>query len=166
MFLCEFQHHYTVREVNITGSCFCNGHASVCNINATSGERSCSCQNNVCGVICDRCCPAYNQYPWKQGNGAPFEVDSAAACLRKFFLCSILGFEGWDIGLFDSMELHAIDTLRAIYLHIWDNIQGTMYQALAIKLMLLKNCCVGGTYAIPILGDIIIIDTYGVNHSA
>ncbi|XP_065059492.1 laminin subunit alpha-1-like [Rhopilema esculentum] len=66
-------HHYAVREIKVTGSCFCNGHASGCTINSTTGARSCQCRNNACGPLCDRCCPAFNQYPWKQGTGAPFE---------------------------------------------------------------------------------------------
>ncbi|XP_065059495.1 laminin subunit alpha-like [Rhopilema esculentum] len=73
-------HHYAVREIKVTGSCFCNGHASGCTINSTTGARSCQCRNNACGPLCDRCCPAFNQYPWKQGTGAPFEVDTRAAC--------------------------------------------------------------------------------------
>eukprot|EP00794_Sanderia_malayensis_P009566 gene9566-10555_t len=73
-------HHYSVRGISVTGDCFCNGHASVCNVNSTTGNRICQCENNACGLQCDQCCPAFNQYAFKQGSKAPFEVDPNAAC--------------------------------------------------------------------------------------
>lgn len=30
-------------------------------------EPSCDCLHNTCGTNCDRCCPLYNQRPWKSG---------------------------------------------------------------------------------------------------
>lgn len=30
-------------------------------------EPSCDCLHNTCGTSCDRCCPLYNQRPWKSG---------------------------------------------------------------------------------------------------
>lgn len=38
----------------------------------------CDCQHNTCGGSCDRCCPGFNQFPWK-----PATADSANECQRK-----------------------------------------------------------------------------------
>ncbi|NWH63420.1 LAMA5 protein, partial [Geococcyx californianus] len=35
----------------------------------------CDCQHNTCGGSCDRCCPGFNQFPWK-----PATADSANEC--------------------------------------------------------------------------------------
>ena len=35
----------------------------------------CACQHNTCGSSCDRCCPGFNQQPWK-----PATTDSANEC--------------------------------------------------------------------------------------
>jgi len=78
-------HHYTVREIQVTGRCDCKGHANGthCPLNQTTGLRTCQCEGNTCGLQCDQCCPLYNQIPWKIGNGAPWINDPAASCERK-----------------------------------------------------------------------------------
>ena len=35
----------------------------------------CACQHNTCGGSCDRCCPGFNQQPWR-----PATTDSANEC--------------------------------------------------------------------------------------
>jgi len=39
----------------------------------------CDCQHNTCGPSCDRCCPGFNQFPWK-----PATTYSANECEREF----------------------------------------------------------------------------------
>ena len=38
----------------------------------------CECQHNTCGESCDRCCPGFNQKPWRAAT-----VDSPNECHRK-----------------------------------------------------------------------------------
>ena len=38
----------------------------------------CECQHNTCGESCDRCCPGFNQKPWRVAT-----VDNPNECLRK-----------------------------------------------------------------------------------
>ncbi|KAK3731434.1 hypothetical protein QZH41_013619, partial [Actinostola sp. cb2023] len=73
-------YHYAVKEVQVHAYCPCNGHGIGCQYNATVGDNLCKCQLGTCGYICDTCCPAYNQYPWKQGNKGPLVVDESSAC--------------------------------------------------------------------------------------
>ncbi|KAK2550366.1 Laminin-like protein epi-1 [Acropora cervicornis] len=76
-------HHYAVREVEVDAYCTCNGQGdgSQCFFNKTLGEDVCVCQEGACGIDCGVCCPAYNQYEWKQGNN-PLLADPSAACER------------------------------------------------------------------------------------
>lgn len=84
-FIFNSQHHYTVREIEVTSRCDCNGHANGthCPLNQSTSLRTCQCEGNTCGAHCDECCPLYNQFPWKIGNGAPWINDPAAKCERK-----------------------------------------------------------------------------------
>lgn len=41
-------------------------------------RRQCECQHNTCGESCDRCCPGFNQKPWRAAT-----VDSPNECQRK-----------------------------------------------------------------------------------
>uniref|UniRef100_A0A8C1MCI5 Laminin, alpha 5 n=1 Tax=Cyprinus carpio TaxID=7962 RepID=A0A8C1MCI5_CYPCA len=50
------RYYYSIKDISIGGRCVCNGHAEACN---------CACQHNTCGLSCDRCCPGFNQFPWK-----------------------------------------------------------------------------------------------------
>ena len=87
-FLLVPQHHYTVREIAVTGRCDCKGHAdgNHCPFNQSTGLRACQCQGNTCGVQCDQCCPLFNQFLWKPGSGAPWTNDPTVKCERKFKL--------------------------------------------------------------------------------
>lgn len=52
----------------------------VCPNSSTSLRRlQCACQHNTCGGSCDRCCPGFNQQPWK-----PATIDSANECQCEY----------------------------------------------------------------------------------
>ncbi|KAJ8669684.1 hypothetical protein QAD02_000943, partial [Eretmocerus hayati] len=58
---------YSLREINIGGRCICSGHSSRCKFNAFRKRHECECERHTCGEACDRCCPMFNQVPWKTG---------------------------------------------------------------------------------------------------
>ncbi|VVC37186.1 Hypothetical protein CINCED_3A012310 [Cinara cedri] len=58
---------YSIKDIFIGGRCICNGHAKKCKQMLENTEPSCDCLHNTCGSRCDRCCPLYNQRPWKSG---------------------------------------------------------------------------------------------------
>ncbi|XP_069035717.1 laminin subunit alpha-5 isoform X1 [Lepisosteus oculatus] len=61
------RYYYSIKDISIGGRCVCNGHAEACNAkDPTDPYRlQCDCQHSTCGASCDRCCPGYNQMPWK-----------------------------------------------------------------------------------------------------
>uniref|UniRef100_A0A8B9ZUL0 Laminin subunit beta 3 n=1 Tax=Anas zonorhyncha TaxID=75864 RepID=A0A8B9ZUL0_9AVES len=72
---------YAVTEMQVLGSCFCNGHADRC---APSGDPHtmqvhgrCECQHNTAGPHCERCAALYNARPW-----APAEDNDPHECQR------------------------------------------------------------------------------------
>ena len=79
-----------MREVEVEAYCVCNGQGDglKCKFNDTLGENECVCQEGACGIDCGRCCPAYNQYPWKPGSKGPLVADENAACQRKLLKVS------------------------------------------------------------------------------
>ncbi|XP_010215160.1 PREDICTED: laminin subunit beta-3 [Tinamus guttatus] len=71
---------YAVTEMQVQGSCFCNGHADLC---APSGDQHvvvhghCVCQHNTAGPNCNHCADFYNDQPWR-----PAEDDNPHECQR------------------------------------------------------------------------------------
>uniref|UniRef100_A0A8B9ZUN8 Laminin subunit beta 3 n=1 Tax=Anas zonorhyncha TaxID=75864 RepID=A0A8B9ZUN8_9AVES len=72
---------YAVTEMQVLGSCFCNGHADRC---APSGDPHtmqvhgrCECQHNTAGPHCERCAALYNARPW-----APADDNDPHECQR------------------------------------------------------------------------------------
>uniref|UniRef100_A0A8C1MUB0 Laminin, alpha 5 n=1 Tax=Cyprinus carpio TaxID=7962 RepID=A0A8C1MUB0_CYPCA len=61
------RYYYSIKDISIGGRCVCNGHAEACNAQDPSDpyRLQCDCQHNTCGPSCERCCPGFNQFPWK-----------------------------------------------------------------------------------------------------
>uniref|UniRef100_A0A3Q3R682 Laminin subunit alpha 3 n=1 Tax=Monopterus albus TaxID=43700 RepID=A0A3Q3R682_MONAL len=61
------RYYYSIKDISIGGRCICHGHAQVCGRRNqdNSYRRQCECQHNTCGESCDRCCPGFNQKPWR-----------------------------------------------------------------------------------------------------
>nr|XP_054596449.1 laminin subunit alpha-3 isoform X2 [Nothobranchius furzeri] len=74
------RYFYSIKDISIGGRCVCHGHAQVCGggRNLDNPNRlQCECQHNTCGESCDRCCPGFNQMPWRAAT-----VDSPNECQR------------------------------------------------------------------------------------
>ncbi|XP_052396695.1 laminin subunit alpha-5-like [Carassius gibelio] len=71
------RYYYSIKDISIGGRCVCNGHAEACNAQDPNDpyRLQCDCQHNTCGPSCERCCPGFNQYPWK-----PATTSSANEC--------------------------------------------------------------------------------------
>ncbi|XP_029841229.2 laminin subunit alpha-1 [Ixodes scapularis] len=60
------RYYYSIKDISIGGQCVCSGHAQECPPKA-NGELHCKCEHNTCGASCERCCPMFNQQPWRMG---------------------------------------------------------------------------------------------------
>ncbi|XP_054888860.1 laminin subunit alpha-3-like isoform X2 [Poeciliopsis prolifica] len=72
------RYFYSIKDISIGGRCVCHGHAQVCGVgrNLDNPTRlQCECLHNTCGETCDRCCPGFNQKPWRAAT-----VDSPNDC--------------------------------------------------------------------------------------
>ncbi|XP_039092940.1 laminin subunit alpha-5 isoform X4 [Hyaena hyaena] len=71
------RYYYSIKDISIGGRCVCHGHADVCDAQDPMDpfRLQCTCQHNTCGGSCDRCCPGFNQRPWK-----PATTDNANEC--------------------------------------------------------------------------------------
>ncbi|XP_048508975.1 laminin subunit alpha-1 [Athalia rosae] len=58
---------YSIKEINIGGHCLCSGHASHCRHSVQHGHQECECERHTCGERCNKCCPMFNQVPWRPG---------------------------------------------------------------------------------------------------
>ncbi|XP_037538133.1 laminin subunit alpha-3 [Nematolebias whitei] len=72
------RYFYSIKDISIGGRCVCHGHAHVCGSGQSldnPNRLQCECQHNTCGESCDRCCPGFNQMPWRAAT-----VDSPNEC--------------------------------------------------------------------------------------
>ncbi|XP_073347774.1 laminin subunit alpha-3-like [Pagrus major] len=72
------RYYYSIKDISIGGRCVCHGHAQVCGGGRNQDHPNrlqCECQHNTCGESCDRCCPGFNQKPWRAAT-----VDSPNEC--------------------------------------------------------------------------------------
>ncbi len=48
----------------------------------------CECQHNTCGESCDRCCPGFNQKPWRAATvDSPNECQGKCTCTMAHSMC-------------------------------------------------------------------------------
>uniref|UniRef100_A0A673CRX7 Laminin subunit alpha 3 n=1 Tax=Sphaeramia orbicularis TaxID=375764 RepID=A0A673CRX7_9TELE len=83
------RYYYSIKDISIGGRCVCHGHAQVCGgtRDHDSPNRSCECQHNTCGESCDRCCPGFNQKPWRAATvNSPNECQPCQ-CFSHAFDC-------------------------------------------------------------------------------
>ena len=86
------QHHYVVSAISLIARCDCNGHGNglSCPLNVLTGNRKCECLDNTCGDRCEKCCPAYNQYPWLKGSRTSWISDNTTACTSEIFMQAVI----------------------------------------------------------------------------
>ena len=75
-----FDRFFRISSVEIRGRCFCNGHASSCEL-SDGGDFPqrpvCSCEHNTMGVDCQKCRPNFNRNAWLP---ADFRYSEANVC--------------------------------------------------------------------------------------
>uniref|UniRef100_A0AAV2JTK7 Laminin subunit alpha-3-like n=1 Tax=Knipowitschia caucasica TaxID=637954 RepID=A0AAV2JTK7_KNICA len=88
------RYYYSIKDISIGGRCVCHGHAQVCDGNRyeqNPNRLQCQCEHNTCGDLCDRCCPGFNQKPWRAATvHSPNECqhsDAACQCFSHAFDC-------------------------------------------------------------------------------
>lgn len=65
--------YYSIQSIIAHGRCQCHGHAGKCreqideNDKSASKQPQCECMHNTCGKHCEKCCPLYNQKPFRIG---------------------------------------------------------------------------------------------------
>ncbi|XP_039860060.1 laminin subunit beta-4 isoform X2 [Simochromis diagramma] len=84
------KYYYSVYNMVVQGSCFCNGHASQCvpmagvhgDVFTQPGmvHRQCVCKHNTAGENCERCQDFHNDSPWKPGGEGAADICRACNC--------------------------------------------------------------------------------------
>jgi laminin alpha 1/2 len=59
--------YYSIQSIMVIGRCFCSGHAAKCRESESDKLPQCECMHNTCGKNCDKCCPLFNQRPFRVG---------------------------------------------------------------------------------------------------
>ena len=75
----DFGYYYALKDLNVLGSCQCNGHAADCRVDPSTGNYSCVCQHNTTGNFCERCSDSYQDVPWEKATGS-----TTFECIGKF----------------------------------------------------------------------------------
>ena len=67
-----------VSDLAIGGRCKCNGHASECSLDKTTGEMTCNCKHNTAGRECEKCKTFHFDRPW--GRASSTSANECVAC--------------------------------------------------------------------------------------
>ncbi|PAV75919.1 hypothetical protein WR25_01227 [Diploscapter pachys] len=81
------RYFYAISDISIGGQCICHGHAESCPSDPITGQFKCDCRHNTCGETCDRCCPLFNQLPWKQGTSHDENICQQCQCFNHADSC-------------------------------------------------------------------------------
>ncbi|XP_034151886.1 laminin subunit alpha-5 isoform X3 [Esox lucius] len=83
------RYYYSIKDISIGGRCVCNGHAEVCDPRDPNDpyRLHCDCQHNTCGTSCEKCCPGFNQLPWKPATTYNANVCEPCNCNRHSYEC-------------------------------------------------------------------------------
>ncbi|XP_057219104.1 laminin subunit alpha-5 isoform X1 [Triplophysa rosa] len=83
------RYYYSIKDISIGGRCVCNGHAEACNAQDPNDPYKllCDCQHNTCGPSCNRCCPDFNQFPWKPATTYSANECESCNCHRHSSTC-------------------------------------------------------------------------------
>ncbi|CRK93554.1 CLUMA_CG007087, isoform A [Clunio marinus] len=69
----EKRRYYSIQSIIVLGRCHCSGHAGKCREQIDENDKNfnklpqCECMHNTCGKNCEKCCPMYNQKPFRIG---------------------------------------------------------------------------------------------------
>ncbi|XP_047497232.1 netrin-1-like isoform X2 [Penaeus indicus] len=72
------RYSYAVADLAVGGRCKCNGHASQCIPDKTTGALVCDCAHNTAGRDCEKCKPFHFDRPW--GRATSREANECVAC--------------------------------------------------------------------------------------
>uniref|UniRef100_UPI003AAF9E0D laminin subunit alpha-3-like n=1 Tax=Centroberyx gerrardi TaxID=166262 RepID=UPI003AAF9E0D len=83
------RYYYSIKDISIGGRCVCHGHAQVCGGRnyGNPNRLQCECKHNTCGESCDRCCPGFNQKPWRAATTDSPNECQPCQCFSHAFDC-------------------------------------------------------------------------------
>uniref|UniRef100_A0A3B4ZA53 Uncharacterized protein n=1 Tax=Stegastes partitus TaxID=144197 RepID=A0A3B4ZA53_9TELE len=70
------KYYYSLYNMVVRGSCFCNGHAGRC----TPVHGRCVCQHNTAGENCERCQDFHHDSPWRPGGENTADICRRCNC--------------------------------------------------------------------------------------
>ncbi|KAF8367906.1 lam-3 [Pristionchus pacificus] len=94
------RYFYSISDVSIGGQCICYGHAESCPPDPITGQFKCECRHNTCGESCNKCCPLFNQLPWKQGTNYQPNICQQCQCFNHADRCEYdeeVALNNWSV---------------------------------------------------------------------
>ncbi|XP_048368049.1 netrin-G2-like isoform X2 [Sphaerodactylus townsendi] len=78
-----YKYFYAVSNIEVTGRCKCNLHASLCTFK--EGSLQCECEHNTTGQDCGRCKKNFRSKSWRAGSYLPLPNGSPNVCAAPNF---------------------------------------------------------------------------------